>query len=162
MDTWVLGKVERFAHFIQRATGIAPLRIAMWGEVITGSSFLGCWMIPSMSVENKMIAAVAATLIIWSTFKIFPYLDEKAKKNAAAGLSNEFKVHPIYKALRIVSLVLLFLAATALYFLHPHKLSHVNFFALALGNFMGLYFLACDELPPGVSRKPVLASLQSK
>lgn len=151
IDKPLVDLVEKFAQFIQRMTGITPIKIALVGEMVFGTSLMSVWILPEYPMLLKIMVTVAFTCILIYTFFAFPEFEQEIKNDVANKRSNQFKINPVHIYWRLGSLVCFVFSVFSVVF-RTALLDLYIALVLSAGSLVASYFLACDPLSPSESK----------
>lgn len=162
IDFWLLGRLEKFAHWWQKLAGKNCFWLARAAVVCYGLLIVAI-LVPSILYGKNLVAVtmpviliVAAFFTVFHHFKMIKYKERIVSGMQEAGLSNPFKI--IDSDWRTVALLIIFLCMLAVVVNSVTGGSVSGYFISIMLGFLvfldGLsyYFSACDPLPPAKSK----------
>lgn len=162
IDFWLLGRLEKFAHWWQKLTGKNCFWLARAAVVCYGLLLVAI-LVPSI-LSGKNLAAiimpviliVAALFAVFHHFVMIKYKERIVSDMQEANLSNPFKIiDSNWRTVALLVILLCMLAAVV------NSVTRGNisgyFISIMLGLLIFLdglsyYFFACDPLPPAKSK----------
>lgn len=154
-DSWLLAKVEKLSHFIQRQTGWNCLTQA---RICLGSSvpiILLCSSVLLLS-GHYIMGPLTFACLLNMVVVVIPSL-QHIEKGLSPGTQNAWKIHPIHvflrSVVRAVLSVFIFLGCVAFpYLIRDNRIIFLAVAAALIAWAAAIYLSACTPLPPGNGR----------
>ena len=169
IDSFVLGHVERFAHFLQCNFGIHPASIAFLFDVavLLPLHVFMCYIIQSTNASywesNAIVLLFTCGALVWLkiAFSVWKNLIREQQKRP--NFMNSRKVDPIAFFSRMTLFLFGSCVLTFMFLFRELLYGWMLMLYPVVCVLLSLYFSACDPLPPGQSKfKKWIDSLTKK